>query len=83
MVRISVLQNYDFNKMEFSDTQVNALADNWSVTAHQKDTASGFSSTLLQNVPLANDGFDHFLEAVLSARWPKKRRTEKRKSWKS
>lgn len=52
---VAALQDYSFNKMEFSDTQANALADNWFVKTHQEDTTSGFSSTLFQSTD-PNDG---------------------------
>src|SRR5690606_23121101 len=52
---VQELQNIDFNKMKFSLTQAEILADNWFVKTHQEDTTSGFSSTLFQSTD-PNDG---------------------------
>jgi hypothetical protein len=43
------VQNTD-NKMSFSTTQADELILHWSVTTHQPNTASGFSSTLFKSL---------------------------------
>ncbi len=41
--------NKDSYKGEFSDAQATEFVKHWSVTTHQQDTDSGYSSTLFQN----------------------------------
>ncbi len=49
--------NPAYNKMSFSAAQAAEFATHWSVTAHQKNTTSGYSSTLFKNLDADGAGY--------------------------